>query len=67
MERSELESGTNGGKHIKEMAAEKYDEVRELSSDVLARVETFVRERPGTAMLAALGAGFLIGRLIRRI
>ncbi len=29
------------------------------------KVIGFIRERPGTSLLIALGAGFLIGRLIR--
>jgi hypothetical protein len=64
MERTEYETRSNGD--FKEMATAKIEGAREWSADVLDRVEVFVRERPGTAMLAALGAGFLIGRLIRR-
>jgi len=33
---------------------------------LLDQVEGFVRERPGTAILCALGAGFLFGRMVRR-
>src|SRR5687768_8882282 len=65
MERMEYETGAgNGG--MKDVAAEKIDEVREYASDAMTRLESFVRERPGTAILAALGAGYLIGRIIRR-
>lgn len=64
MERTEFETRANGD--LKEMATAKIEDAREWSQDVLDRVETFVRERPGTAVLAAAGAGFLIGRLIRR-
>ena len=64
MERTEFETRSNGD--LKEMATAKIEDAREWSADVLDQVETFVRERPGTAVLAALGAGFLIGRLIRR-
>ena len=30
------------------------------------RLETIIRERPGTALLGALGLGFVIGRIVRR-
>ena len=52
--------------HAKRVAAEKIDEGRELAMNLMDRVETFIRERPGTALLVALGAGFLMGRLVRR-
>jgi ElaB/YqjD/DUF883 family membrane-anchored ribosome-binding protein len=42
------------------------ERAKETGTRLLERVEGFVRERPGTAILCALGAGFLIGRLIRR-
>lgn len=65
MERTEYgDTRTNGD--LKEMASAKIENVREWSADFLDQMETFVRERPGTAVLAALGAGFLVGRLIRR-
>jgi ElaB/YqjD/DUF883 family membrane-anchored ribosome-binding protein len=68
MERTEYESSTgNGDSDIREVAAAKLEDVREWSADVLDRVESFVRERPATALLCALGAGFVIGRLIRRV
>lgn len=63
----ETELGSSAGNgDMKGVASAKLDEVREWSADLLDRVESFVRERPGTAMLAALGAGFLIGRIVRR-
>lgn len=65
MERTEYETRSNNG-DLKEVATAKIEDVREWSADVLDQVETFVRQRPGTAVLVALGAGFLIGRLIRR-
>ena len=64
METEHEASAGNGD--MRDMAAQRIDEVREWSSDALERVESFVRERPATAILAALGAGYLIGRIIRR-
>lgn len=66
MERSELEPDSGNGHDIKDMATEKFDRAREWSGEALERVESFVRQRPGTAMLVAIGAGFVIGRLVRR-
>jgi ElaB/YqjD/DUF883 family membrane-anchored ribosome-binding protein len=34
--------------------------------DMMADVDTFVRKRPGQSLLAAVAAGFLIGRTLRR-
>jgi ElaB/YqjD/DUF883 family membrane-anchored ribosome-binding protein len=70
MERMEYEAAGAGNgtdmNEMKEAAAAKLEDVREWSADALERLESFVRERPGTAILAALGAGYLIGRIIRR-
>jgi hypothetical protein len=30
------------------------------------RLELFVRDRPGVALLGAIGLGFVIGRIVRR-
>ena len=67
MERSELDSGSGNGHDLRELASGKLEDVKEWSSDLLERAEAFVRERPGTAMLVALGAGFIFGRIVRRI
>jgi hypothetical protein len=65
MERMQGETGAGNG-DMRDMAAQKIEDAREVASDALERLEAFVRERPGTAILAALGAGYLIGRIIRR-
>ncbi len=52
---------------LKNAASAKLDQAYQWSEQYLDRVESFVRERPGTAVLAALGAGYIIGRLVRRI
>jgi ElaB/YqjD/DUF883 family membrane-anchored ribosome-binding protein len=69
MERTDLENeGGNGhvGEDLRDQARAKLDEARRVSEELMDRVEAFVRERPGTAVLAALAAGYLVGRLIRR-
>jgi ElaB/YqjD/DUF883 family membrane-anchored ribosome-binding protein len=65
MERTEFETSSGNG-DIREAATAKLEDVREWSADALDRVESFVRERPATALLCAVGAGFIFGRLIRR-
>jgi ElaB/YqjD/DUF883 family membrane-anchored ribosome-binding protein len=71
MERTTLDEDMGGNGHVgedlKSAASAKLDEARQWSEQLLDRVESFVRERPGTAVLAALGAGYIIGRLVRRI
>jgi hypothetical protein len=41
------------------------DEIRHRLEDVGQRLTGFIRERPGTSILIALGAGYLVGRLMR--
>jgi ElaB/YqjD/DUF883 family membrane-anchored ribosome-binding protein len=71
MERSEMDDNPGGNGHLtedlKNQASAKLDEALQWSEQLMDRVESFVRERPATAMLTALGAGYLIGRLVRRI
>jgi len=70
MERTDLGENEGGNGHLgddlKTQANAKLDEAMRFSEEIMDRVEAFVRERPGTAILAALGAGYLIGRLVRR-
>ena len=40
-------------------------QIRENVSAVGERVTQFIRERPGTSILIAIGAGYLIGRMLR--
>jgi len=62
-----METENTRTENIRNLANVKMDEIKEWSNEMLGRVESFVRERPGTAILAALGAGYVIGRLVRRI
>jgi ElaB/YqjD/DUF883 family membrane-anchored ribosome-binding protein len=71
MDRTNLNSpepSGNGhqGEDSRDEAAAKLDELQAWSGRMLDRLEDLVRERPGTALLIALGAGFLVGRLVRR-
>lgn len=41
-------------------------EGQKLVEGLLGRLEAAIRRRPGTALLVALGAGFIVGRIVRR-
>ena len=41
------------------------DQLREQASEIGERVVSFVKERPGTSLLIAAAAGYLIGRIVR--
>ncbi len=52
-------------REIAEEAEHELSELRERLDDMSERVTGFIRERPGTAIAIALGAGYLIGRMLR--
>jgi ElaB/YqjD/DUF883 family membrane-anchored ribosome-binding protein len=62
----DVDTGNGRLGDAREIAEEKVEMLKERFDAVTHRIEEFVRERPGTALIAALGAGFLVGRLIRR-
>jgi hypothetical protein len=71
MDRTDLGGGgisNNGrmGADVQDEAKQKLEQLQAWSGQILDRVEVFVRDRPGTAVLCAIGVGFLVGRLVRR-
>lgn len=50
---------------IGEQAMAELDRLREQASEIGERVVGFVKERPGTSLLIAAAAGYLVGRLVR--
>jgi ElaB/YqjD/DUF883 family membrane-anchored ribosome-binding protein len=48
-----------------EQAMAELDHLRERVGDIGERVVGFIKERPGTSLLIAAAAGYLIGRLLR--
>jgi len=52
-------------REIAEQAEAQLAQLRERMGEINERVVGFIRERPGTAILIALGAGYLIGRMLR--
>ena len=55
----------NQGGELADQAERGLAELRERVGDLNERVVGFIRERPGTSILIALGAGYLIGRILR--
>ena len=44
---------------------EQLEELRQRVGELNERVVSFIKERPGVALLIAAGAGYLIGRILR--
>jgi ElaB/YqjD/DUF883 family membrane-anchored ribosome-binding protein len=50
---------------VGEQAMEQLDHLRERASELGERVVGFIKERPGTSLLIAAAAGYLLGRMLR--
>jgi hypothetical protein len=62
--------GPNGdvarqAEEIGEQAMAELDHLRERAAAIGDRVVGFIKERPGTSLLIAAAAGYLIGRVVR--
>jgi ElaB/YqjD/DUF883 family membrane-anchored ribosome-binding protein len=70
MDRSDIgmDERTNGRNfdELKDKARHQLDEVRAWTEGFMDKVEGFVRDKPAMALVVALGAGFLFGRLVRK-
>ena len=75
-EESDMEKTTGGIKtangsftahaeDLGEQAMAQIDRLREQAGEVSERVVGFIKERPGTSLLIAAAAGYLIGRMLR--
>jgi ElaB/YqjD/DUF883 family membrane-anchored ribosome-binding protein len=53
------------GRDLGAQAQQQLEELRGRIGDLQENVADFIRERPGTSLLIAVGAGFLIGRMLR--
>lgn len=61
-----MRSSNGGGvSALGDEAQQQIEELRMRVGEINERVVTFIKERPGTALLIAAGAGFLIGRILR--
>lgn len=56
----------NGSADLQDQARAQMERGRELVMNLADRLEAMIRQRPGTSLLVALGAGFIIGRIVRR-
>ena len=50
---------------VGQRAMEQLEELREQAGEMGERVVAFIKERPGTSLLIAAAAGYLIGRIVR--
>jgi ElaB/YqjD/DUF883 family membrane-anchored ribosome-binding protein len=52
--------------HLRGAASDQWEETRKKARELHVTMEDYVRENPTKAVLAAAGAGFFLGLLIRR-
>jgi len=57
---------TDKARELQARIAPQLDEARRNLSDWNTRVVTYIRQNPGTSLLAAVAAGFLIGKIASR-
>ena len=60
-------TGNGHADRMVDKARHELEHAGETLSRLADRTEEFVRERPAAALLMALGAGILLGRLLRRL
>ncbi len=51
---------------LEDRFAPRIEEAKEQLQQFNSRAQSFIRENPGTTLLAALGVGYLIGKLASR-
>jgi ElaB/YqjD/DUF883 family membrane-anchored ribosome-binding protein len=52
--------------HLRESATEHWEETRVRAKEIHRDAEEYVRQNPTKCILCAIGAGFLIGLIVRR-
>ena len=57
---------TDKARELQARIAPQLDEARKNLSDLNSRITTYVRQNPGTSLLAAVAAGFLFGKIVSR-
>ncbi len=70
MEKTSASKSPNGNfsqqaEEIGNQAMEQLDHLRQQASEIGERIVGFIKERPGTSLLIAAAAGYLIGRMLR--
>lgn len=53
-------------KQIRDSASDQWDETRVKAKEFQVTAEDYIRQKPTKCVLCALGAGFIIGLLVRR-
>lgn len=56
---------TQQAEDLGQRAMEQLEDLREQAGEMGERVVAFIKERPGTSLLIAAAAGYLIGRIVR--
>ena len=59
-------AATDRALHMKETASEQWQDTRVKAKELHVTAEDYVRQNPTKCVLSALGAGFLIGLIVRR-
>lgn len=52
--------------HLKESASEQWEDTRVKAKELHITAEDYIRQNPTKCVLSALGAGFLVGLIVRR-
>jgi len=60
------QNATVQARQLRESACEQWDETRVKAREIHVTAEDYIRQNPTKCVLGALGAGFLIGLLVRR-
>lgn len=59
-------AATERAQHYKETASGQWDDTRVKAKEFHVTAEDYIRQNPTKCVLSALGAGFLVGLLVRR-
>ena len=57
---------TDKAHYLKDSATEQWQDTREKAKELHITAEDYIRQNPTKCVLSALGAGFLIGLIVRR-
>ncbi len=59
-------TATDKAQHLKDSANEQWQDTRVKAKEMHITAEDYIRENPTKCVLSALGAGFIIGLIVRR-
>jgi ElaB/YqjD/DUF883 family membrane-anchored ribosome-binding protein len=59
-------AATDKAQHLRESATEQWQDTRVKAKELHITAEDYIRQNPTKCVLSALGAGFLIGLIVRR-